>query len=303
MYSKNTVLSVCYNISGTILIVLRCALLKNLNQLKYITVLLEEFKVNKATENILWLKVLTALTVLLQIAMLAYKLCIRKQLVYVSSFLFGYKVERESYQDVIAILLDINSLFFSFMPLLTFALFYTTVCYRISCIINRFAETLASKSELNYEILLHSYTKMKSAVIYIDNTVGALVFTTVIYSSCVMCFTLYFVLESNLFIDAINRVIVCHLILIIFSLLMVMSVSASKVEETSSEISSLALTLPKNKQSCFFDQQRFILLAEKGIAMTMWKIVPIRRSFIFSISGILFSYTLMFYNMNPLKKN
>ncbi|GFU40558.1 hypothetical protein TNCV_3229601 [Trichonephila clavipes] len=61
-----------------------------------------------------------------------------------------------------------------------------------------------------------------------------------------------------------------------------MSITASRVEETSSEISSLALTLPKNKQSCFFDQQRFIMLAEKGIAMTMWKIVPIRRSFIFS---------------------
>ncbi|GFR19481.1 hypothetical protein TNCT_301321 [Trichonephila clavata] len=81
-----------------------------------------------------------------------------------------------------------------------------------------------------------------------------------------------------------------------------MSVSASRVGEASSEISSLALTLPKNKENSSSDQQRFIMLAEKEITMTVWKIVPIRRSFIFSISGALFTYTLMFYNMNPYKE-
>ncbi|GFT97539.1 uncharacterized protein TNCV_387041 [Trichonephila clavipes] len=302
IYSENTVLSASINVSCTIIVILRCALLKKINQLKHIAVLLGEFKVRKAEENIPWLKVLIVLTVMSQAFILAYKLSLPKEDMDVSYFLFGYTVQRKLYRDVITILFDINSLFFGFMPLLTFVLFYTAVCHRASSIIQRFGDTLATKSEFNYEMILHSYTRIKSAVNFIDNKVGFLVFTTVIYSSCIMCFALYYVMESSMLTHALDRLIIFHQIFSTFLMLIVMSISASSVGEASSEISSLALTLPKSKEDSSFYQQRFIILAEKEITMTVWKIVPIRRSFIFSISGVLFTYTLMFNNMNPYKK-
>ncbi|GFY52849.1 hypothetical protein TNIN_339071 [Trichonephila inaurata madagascariensis] len=150
----NTVLSVCTNTLCTLIVILRCTLLKQIKQLKYITVLLEEFKINEATENRLWLKGLIIVTVLSQTVMLGFKLSTPEESIGVSYSLFGYVVERKFYQ-------------------------------------------------------------------------------------------------------------------------------ASRVGEASSEISTLALTLPKNKKNSSFDQQRFIMLAEKEITMTVWKIVPIRRSFIF----------------------
>ncbi|GFY67328.1 uncharacterized protein TNIN_156091 [Trichonephila inaurata madagascariensis] len=298
---QNTVLSASINVSCIVIVILRCALLKKINQLKYITALLGEFKVRKAEENILWLKVLIVLTVLSQTFILAYKLSLPKEVMDVSYFLFGYTVQRKLYRDAITILFDINSLFFAFMPLLTFVLFYTAVCHRASSIIQRFGDTLAKKNEFNYEMILHSYTRIKSAVNFIDNKVGFLVFTTVLYSSCILCFALYYVMESSMFTHTLDRLIIFHQIFSTLLMLIIMSISASRVGEASSEISSLALNLPKSKEGSSFYQQRFIMLAEKEITMTVWRIVPIRRSFIFSISGVLFTYTLMFYNMNPYK--
>ncbi|GFT54834.1 hypothetical protein NPIL_440501 [Nephila pilipes] len=59
-----------------------------------------------------------------------------------------------------------------------------------------------------------------------------------------------------------------------------MTSSASLVAEDSNEISFIALTMPENGKSNF-NHQRFIMLAEKEITLTVWKISPIRRNFIF----------------------
>ncbi|GFY56001.1 hypothetical protein TNIN_25131 [Trichonephila inaurata madagascariensis] len=76
-----------------------------------------------------------------------------------------------------------------------------------------------------------------------------------------------------------------------------MMVSASSVAEASSEVSAMALTMPEAKGRSNFNHHRFIMLAEKEITLTAWKITPIRRNFLFGIMGILVTYTLMFYKL------
>ncbi|GFY53256.1 uncharacterized protein TNIN_378671 [Trichonephila inaurata madagascariensis] len=73
-----------------------------------------------------------------------------------------------------------------------------------------------------------------------------------------------------------------------------MSISASLVCEASQEIGAMAEASFENSQSSRYMQLRFLMSAEKEINLTAWKMVPIRRNFIFATTGALFTYVIMF---------
>ncbi|GIZ03439.1 hypothetical protein CEXT_700021 [Caerostris extrusa] len=87
-----------------------------------------------------------------------------------------------------------------------------------------------------------------------------------------------------------------------FILFIITTTSASMVEETSLEIGSQAHTLPERTLKSIFVQQRFMMLFQRGITLTVWRITPIRRSFAFGIIGIILTYTFMFHGLSPIKK-
>ncbi|GFU04675.1 hypothetical protein TNCV_4377341 [Trichonephila clavipes] len=60
-----------------------------------------------------------------------------------------------------------------------------------------------------------------------------------------------------------------------------MTLSASSIAEVSSEVGTMALIMPQEERKSSFNHQRFIMLAEKEIAFTVWKLTPIKRNFIF----------------------
>ncbi|GFQ66693.1 hypothetical protein TNCT_94281 [Trichonephila clavata] len=122
----------------------------------------------------------------------------------------------------------------------------------------------------------------KAVVIKFENLVGLLVFDTLMYNSCDLYFALYVALDPNMFEDPI---LIYYNFLASFASFMIMMASASSVAEASSEVSSMALTMPEDKGSSNFNHQRFVTLAEKEITLTAWKITPIRRNFIFGIRG------------------
>ncbi|GFT10945.1 hypothetical protein NPIL_543931 [Nephila pilipes] len=88
-----------------------------------------------------------------------------------------------------------------------------------------------------------------------------------------------------------------------FTLFVIMTASAASVAEASAEVASSALILPEEKGTSNWNHHRFIALVEKEITFTVWKLAPIRRNFIFGISGILFTYSLMFRSLNPVKND
>ncbi|GIY15687.1 hypothetical protein CDAR_609771 [Caerostris darwini] len=63
------------------------------------------------------------------------------------------------------------------------------------------------------------------------------------------------------------------------------------VEETSLEVGSQAQTLSEIRGKSIFVQQRITKFFRKGITLTVWRIAPIRRSFVFGIIGIILTYT------------
>ncbi|GFY67731.1 hypothetical protein TNIN_351881 [Trichonephila inaurata madagascariensis] len=76
-----------------------------------------------------------------------------------------------------------------------------------------------------------------------------------------------------------------------------MTLSAASIPEASADVGSMALVMPEDKRSSF-NHQRFIMLAEKEITFTVWKLTPIKRNFIFglifhTINAISFSAKVM----------
>ncbi|GIY42032.1 hypothetical protein CDAR_210311 [Caerostris darwini] len=77
-----------------------------------------------------------------------------------------------------------------------------------------------------------------------------------------------------------------------------MTTSASLIAEESKKQSS---EMPEATGNLTFAQQRFLMMSQNGIAFTVWRIVPITRSLIFGITGMLLTYTVMFYSLSPVK--
>ncbi|GIY71322.1 hypothetical protein CDAR_279301 [Caerostris darwini] len=57
------------------------------------------------------------------------------------------------------------------------------------------------------------------------------------------------------------------------------------VEEASLEVGSQAYALSKSTRKSTFVQQRVMMFFQKGITLTVWRITPIRRSFVFGDYG------------------
>ncbi|GFU04707.1 uncharacterized protein TNCV_4377511 [Trichonephila clavipes] len=185
--------------------------------------------------------------------------------------------------------------------MMSFAFFYIAVCNDMRCIVKHFIKSLQAKNMFNYEEILHSYSTIKSTVNCIDNTTGILVLTSLICNSSVMCSWLYVALQPNYFPNPVEQISIYYSSLSNFALFLMMTASASSVTEASSTVGCMALTMPEDRRSNF-NHQRFITLAEKEITLTVWKISPINRSFIFGIIGIILTYIIMFQTLSPFQK-
>ncbi|GIY43717.1 hypothetical protein CEXT_313561 [Caerostris extrusa] len=59
--------------------------------------------------------------------------------------------------------------------------------------------------------------------------------------------------------------------------------------------------MPEATGNLTFAQQRFLMVSQNGITLTVWRIVPITKSLVFGITGMLLTYTVMLYSLNPVK--
>ncbi|GIY13460.1 hypothetical protein CDAR_193251 [Caerostris darwini] len=91
----------------------------------------------------------------------------------------------------------------------------------------------------------------------------------------------------------------CHLIFAL-GLFAIMTISASMVADASSEVHLKSLLTPQIAGKSTLTYQRLILYAEKGVIMTVRGITPMTKNYIFGILGMSFTYTLLFYGLNPV---
>ncbi|GBL63160.1 hypothetical protein AVEN_3985-1 [Araneus ventricosus] len=77
--------------------------------------------------------------------------------------------------------------------------------------------------------------------------------------------------------------------------------SGSLVHEAASDLWLKAHEILSRKPEVNSFQQRFLSIVEKNLHVTVWKILPITRSFILATLGTVFTYCLLLDNIRTLK--
>ncbi|GFY78204.1 uncharacterized protein TNIN_122171 [Trichonephila inaurata madagascariensis] len=139
---------------------------------------------------------------------------------------------------------------------------------------------------------------MKSTIRDIDKEISVFVFITTICNFCTVMISLHAVFNPQTFADVSELIAASVFCVSIFFLFFVMFSAASKVAEASHEVGCKVWTMPEIGGNSMIHQLRFIMCAEKEIALTLWGITPIKRSLTFGIIGMTFTYALTFYNLN-----
>ncbi|GIX71258.1 uncharacterized protein CEXT_814571 [Caerostris extrusa] len=182
------------------------------------------------------------------------------------------------------------------MPSIAFGYFYTIVCIHISHIIKQIVATHRKRRELRS--FLDDYSIIKSVVEKIDKDIGLLVFLSIISTSFLICFSIYLILDPKLHEGSFLRFQMYCNFFGSFILFIIITTSASMVEEASLEVGSQDRNIPESTRKSIYAQQRFMMLFQKGITLTVWRISPINRGLIFGIIGIILTYTFMFYGLS-----
>ncbi|GFU66642.1 hypothetical protein TNCV_3111261 [Trichonephila clavipes] len=138
---------------------------------------------------------------------------------------------------------------------------------------------------------------MKARAEAIDKEVSFLIFCSTVYTSTSM----YYLLHAAFDPDYNNSPTLVELVLF-FSFtsanFLLTTVSASLVGEASQEIASTVRSLTAPSMATELSLQRFLLVVEKDICLTVWKIVPIRRNFIIGTMGAILTYSVLFHSLN-----
>lgn len=205
----------------------------------------------------------------------------------------------EYYAQIIGIAFSLIKYIFFALPVYTFTLFYVTTCYQIRNAILNFLKTITINMDCNYDVLSLYYNSIRSAVDFLDNHTSLLVFCSTTY-----CFSnmYYFITRILIRNDSHSLIQILYLSFVFLSTLLsfvAMTVSASMVTEASSKVGSAARMVLQSRQTSTFAFKKFLFNAEREINLTVWNIVPIKRSFILGSIGAFFTLVMIFDGIYP----
>lgn len=186
-------------------------------------------------------------------------------------------------------------------PQTTFAIFFVLVCSHIKYTLNRISKKLFDESHVDYQKLIRSFTFIKMTINFLDDELCFFVLCETIYTAsenmtvlsdilhyqpirgCPSCDGQFSVLRNPFYT---------------FIFFIAMCASACLVSEAYSDLRTRVQTLIVNMDSdATYKQLKFLLCVEKEVHFTMWKIVPINRSFVMCTFGAIFTYVMLLDNM------
>lgn len=145
------------------------------------------------------------------------------------------------------------------------------------------------------------FNSIKTTINYLDDKLSFFLLCETIYISTVLMFTVSAKLHSNTFMDCpycFRSIWSLGVLVNNGVLFIVISVSACMVSEAYSDLWTQVKTLIVNLETDSSRRElKFLLCAEKEIHFTVWKIVPINRSFIMCTFGAIFTYVMLFDNL------
>ncbi|GFQ82191.1 uncharacterized protein TNCT_186841 [Trichonephila clavata] len=188
-----------------------------------------------------------------------------------------------------------------FMPSNIFAIYYTTVCYHLKITLENLGKSLHNMPKSEYDSAYKKYISIRKFVTYIDDELSLLVFLSLIYNACNMYFGITVILHTEEYLDAVQITSIYCLFIASYVGYIGMTLSGSLLQETSEHLWFQVHDALISRSKITSLQQRFLSLLEKGLFLTVWKIVPIKRSFIVATTGTIFSYCILLDSLRSLK--
>lgn len=257
------------------------------------------FKIQVGRKFKLCLYLWAALSTISYVLMFVVTILLNKENIRIYN-LFGIAENRKGLYHLALVFYAFHGSMLMNLPMNTFAIFYVAVCHHVICVLNNFSKKI-SKYCINFKNLMRCYTSINETMEFLDDELSLFMLFETIYTSCVLLFTISGIFHLKLFrncIFCLNRISVLCLLVNSLVLFIVMSTYACLVSEIYSQVWTKVKTLIANLDTDFtLRQQKFLLCLEKELYFTVWKIVPIRRSFIVCIFGAIITYIMLFENL------
>ncbi|GFU12734.1 uncharacterized protein NPIL_332121 [Nephila pilipes] len=187
------------------------------------------------------------------------------------------------------------------LPINTFAIYYTIVCHHLKLLLVNLSKSMINAADFEQDRVYKKYLNIKKIVMHIDEQLSFLVFLSSISNACTMHFGLTIILHPEEYFAPIQMTTVCCLFASNYLAYIGLILSGSLLYEASKDLwrkmDEALISRPQMSNL----QQRLLSLLERGLFLTVWKIVPITRTFIFSSIGTVFSYCILLDNLESLR--
>ncbi|GBM69212.1 hypothetical protein AVEN_203401-1, partial [Araneus ventricosus] len=169
------------------------------------------------------------------------------------------------------------------LPVSVFAMYYTAMCQHLCGMLKKFRKSLEATSNCDYGEILKLYLFIRKMVSDIDSELSILMCTCSLYYASTTYRGLTTIIHQDDFWKDVAMLPLSTIWVLFatnFGAFMAMTVSGSSVYEESAKIWSNVQVRISPEQNLTPIKKRFLSIAEKELAMTAWKIVPVKRTFI-----------------------
>ncbi|KAG8188789.1 hypothetical protein JTE90_009183 [Oedothorax gibbosus] len=288
--NKNPVINTLANI---IMLFYRCFILFKWSKLQKICSLTSSFGTKNGRKYKFWVTIWLLISVVKSVLLEIYDILavLDDGIPYIH---YGIPKENTVMYTIVAALHSLY-FFFAYIPIIALDLFYVLVCDNLRCAIKNFSVVLSSDTK-DYDVLLRSYATIKSSVRFIDDELSVFVFFNVTLSSVMMYQTISLILHTEPKIFAMSTIQVLVHFFYTLAAFVAVIISASMVSEASDEVRLKTQDLKLDKTNAMV-QLRFQSCAESEVHLTVWKMVPLRRSFALGTISAIFTYSILFDNL------
>ncbi|GFT67699.1 uncharacterized protein NPIL_614791 [Nephila pilipes] len=202
------------------------------------------------------------------------------------------------------ILVAIVSIFkeLMFLPINTFGIYYTIMCHHLKLLLISLSKSLNNATDLEHDRVYKKYMTVKKLSTYIDEHLSFLVFLSSLYNACSVYFGLTVILHPEEYFAPIQMTTVWCMFASNYLAYSGLTLAGSLLSEASDNLWLKMHETLMSRSEISSIQQRFLSLLERGLFLTVWKIVPITRTFILASIGTVFSYSLLLDNLETLRK-
>lgn len=212
------------------------------------------------------------------------------------SVLFGTELDKDTYYRIGG-LFNYNFIIFLFSPINVFAISYSITCYQLKIILRNFINCILNGLFLNLDDLGKKYSDIVSTVLDIDNDLSFLQFLSVSVYAYIVYFALSGILHPTEFTFPGQTVIIFFNAFYQITSFIITTVSASFVSEEAANVRAAIRKLQSKNIISSAQKKHISSVVEENIYLTVWKIVPISRSFILGTIGAILTYVLLIDNL------